>query len=463
MRLWAVLKPLAGAALLAGVVGVGYLTRGAWVPRLFPPPPAAEEDDHDHGPARAGEPQQVRLSPQAQANLRLAAEPLKTDTFWRTVQIPATVVDRAAHSDRSVVAPVAGVVAAVHRHTGDTVRPADPLFTLRLVGDALHTTQTELYKTAQEAVAVGEQRKRVSTLAATGAVSEAKVVDLDNQLRRLAAADKAYRHELQTRGLTADQIDGAAEGRFVTEVVVAAPPHGDHGGLAAGPVAAPAEAAPFEVQELKVELGQQVPAGQTLALLADHRALVIEGRAFRQETPLVERAAREGWPVRVEFLEEAGGDWPSAEQAFTIRHVANTIDPVTRTVAFHLPLANQSRPLAADGRGRLVWRYRPGQRVRLHLRVEKIENVFVLPAEAVVREGAEAYVFRQNGDLFDRKPVRVVYQDREHAVVANDGAVPPGVFVARGGAAQLNRALKSEAGPPPGFHVHADGTVHKNH
>ena len=29
----------------------------------------------------------------------------------------------------------------------------------------------------------------------------------------------------------------------------------------------------------------------------------------------------------------------------------------------------------------------------------------VLPAAAVVREGPEAYVFRQNGDLFDRRPV----------------------------------------------------------
>jgi hypothetical protein len=93
--------------------------------------------------------------------------------------------------------------------------------------------------------------------------------------------------------------------------------------------------------------------------------------------------------------------------------------------------------------------------------VERLDNVFVLPAEAVAREGAEAYVFRQNGDVFDRKPVRVVYQDRDHVVVANDGSVPPGVYVARAGAAQLNRMVKAQSGTmPKGFHVHADGSVH---
>ena len=109
----------------------------------------------------------------------------------------------------------------------------------------------------------------------------------------------------------------------------------------------------------------------------------------------------------------------------------------------------------------MLWRFRPGQRVRLLVRAEKIDNVFILPADAVVREGAEAYVFRQNGDVFDRKPVYVLYQDRQQVVVANDGSVPPGIYVAQTGAAQLNRMVKSQSGTmPKGFHVHSDGSVH---
>ena len=101
--------------------------------------------------------------------------------------------------------------------------------------------------------------------------------------------------------------------------------------------------------------------------------------------------------------------------------------------------------------------------VRLLVRVEKLDNVFVLPADAVVREGPNAYVFRQNSDTFERKPVQVLLQDRSRAVIANDGAVVPGVYIAQTGAVQINRMLKSASSTvPKGFHVHADGSLHKN-
>src|SRR5205814_5556 len=161
----------------------------------------------------------------------------------------------------------------------------DALFTLKLLSEALHQTQTELYKTAQELKIVQEQRKRIGTMSQAGAVATQQVIEADAQILRHQVATKAYRQELLTRGLTPEQIDAVADGHFVTEIVVTAPRLAED--------AAPAS---FEVQELKVELGQQVPAGQTICLLANHQTLSVEGRAFRDETQLVERAVREGWP-----------------------------------------------------------------------------------------------------------------------------------------------------------------------
>jgi hypothetical protein len=97
------------------------------------------------------------------------------------------------------------------------------------------------------------------------------------------------------------------------------------------------------------------------------------------------------------------------------------------------------------------------------VRVGKLENVFVLPAEAVTRDGAEAYLFTQNVNSFERKSVRVLAQDRQYAVVANDGTLVPGAFVVQVAAAQLNRMARSQSsGAPAGYHVHADGSLHKN-
>lgn len=458
---------LATAVLLLVMGLAGFLTRNRWLAwdTLSPSPgPTGKEHTHDSQDRL----QRVQITPQAQANLRLVSKPLKVSTFWRTIQIPGTVVDRPAYSDRNVIAPVTGVVLKVHHFPGDTVRPGDPLVTLRLVSETLHLAQTELFKNYQEIAITKEKKNRLAGLAVSGAVASATMIEVDNQLQRLTIADKAYRQELQVRGLTPEQINGVAEGTFVAEIVINVPRdfRPDKkllSGLVADSAGDTDPRPAFEIQELKVDLGQHVQAGQTLVLVSNHQTLYIEGRGFRQETALVERAAQQGWPLDVDFLEEPGGTWPALTQEFVIRHIGNNIDPATRTFAFFLPLVNQSRSFEKAGKTFLLWRFRPGQKVRLHVKVEMLANVFVVPAAAVVYEGPEAYVFRQNGDSFDRKPVHVVYQDRNQAVIANDGSVPPGVFVAQQGAASLNRLLTAQAGSGSSFHVHADGTAHAGH
>jgi hypothetical protein len=96
--------------------------------------------------------------------------------------------------------------------------------------------------------------------------------------------------------------------------------------------------------------------------------------------------------------------------------------------------------------------------------VEELKNVLVLPRDAVVREGPEAYAFRQNGDLFERRAVHVLHEDRQSVVLANDGAIRAGAdYIAQGAAASLLRVLKAQnasGGLPPGAHFHADGSLH---
>ena len=169
--------------------------------------------------------------------------------------------------------------------------------------------------------------------------------------------------------------------------------------------------------------------------------------------------------VTVEFAEDDPDHWPALSQAFEIRYLSNSIDTESRTFDFFIPLSNQSRVYEKSGATFVVWRFRPGQRVRLHVPVEEMSNVFVLPAAAVVREGPEAYVFQQNGDLFNRIPVQILHEDRLNIVLANDGSVLPGLYLAQNSAASLNRVLKAQAasGMRADVHVHADGTVHASH
>jgi cobalt-zinc-cadmium efflux system membrane fusion protein len=457
--------------------------RQTWLGWFTASSPTSPDDEQTAAPA-----DQVVLSPKARENLGLPKEEerLYTRTYERKVQLPGEIVDWPGYSDRGVVSPVTGTVLKIHGMPGDVVSPGQVLFTLQLNSESLSTTRSELFKARRDHEITLDRRKRLAD-PATGveAVAGSRIVDLDNQLRRLDAAISAYRQELHTRGLKKEQIDAAEKGPpFEDKMDIVAPPQvaqpsrpAATGTESVSFIAGKDQSPAFEVQDLKAELGQQVQAGQTLCTLADHHWLYIEGHGFRQEIPLVARAAKEGWKVQVEFLEESNDGWEKPlETAFQIRHLANNLDPATRTFAFYLPLHNQSDSYEKDRRKLLRWRFRPGQRVRLNVPVKEFEEqldkdgkpllkekrVFVVPSEAVVRDGPEAYVFEQKGEAYRRHSVRVLYEDRQEMVIDKD-SLPLGLRIARRGALQINRVLKSQGSKlPPGYHMHADGSVHMN-
>jgi multidrug efflux pump subunit AcrA (membrane-fusion protein) len=369
--------------------------------------------------------------------------------------MPAQVVERRGCSDRRITTLLAGVVTHVAVFIGDTVRPGDELFTLRLNSEALHNSQTELFKTARELQIVQDQRARLEK--AAGALPESRLLEVEYQQRRLTAAWHALRLDLTSRGLSAEQVQGIAEGKFVSEITVRVPAdhpptrmsHATNGHSDEPPV--------YTVEEVQIHLGEQAKPGDVLCVLADHHALYIEGRAFKNELPLVERAAQQGWAVEAELVERPTDGWPPLSEPLRIQFLGNRVDADSQTVPFYLSLPNAHREYTQAGRTYRTWRFHPGQRVRLRLPVEEFTGVFVLPAAAVVREGPEAYVFLANGEVFDRKPVHVLHEDRRYAVIANDGSILEGNAIAHNGAAALNRVLKAQAaGGEQGHHHHHD-------
>lgn len=219
MNIIRVLKPLAVVAVLAGVAVAGYFTRDHWLPLLLPPKPAERVESDGEAVAPTGK---VIVNEQAQVNLGLTAKPLKAQTFWKTIPVPGMVVDRPGQSDRGVVAPASGVVSKLNRFPGDTVQPGDVLFTLKLLSETLFLTQTDLFKSTQDIALAQAQRKRLT--ASAGAIPEARLIEVDNQITRLEVALKAYRQELLNRGFAPDMIDGVAGGKYVNEIAIVVPP-----------------------------------------------------------------------------------------------------------------------------------------------------------------------------------------------------------------------------------------------
>lgn len=398
----------------------------------------------------------LELKPQARKNLNLAVAVARPTRHWRTITIPGVVQDRPGVSDRGVTSPAVGTVSEIHRFEGDTVSPGGRLITIQLFSEYLQATQTQLFKSAKELEIIQGEIQRLAGVTARGGVSGSKLIALENDAARQETLVVSAKQELLNRGLSPAQIRKIEAGEFVSSVEVSAPPK-----RATDQETATA----YELQTLAVELGQSVQAGHLLVSLADHSQLYVVGHAFKHESELLQSCAQSGQQVEIEFADDDGQGWPDFKQPFRIRHLANTIDPQSRTLDFFVPVTNQSRSFNRDGEPFLVWRFRPGQRARIHVPVEEFTDVFVVPIDGVAFEGPQAYVYRQNGDLFKQIAVQVVHKDRRNVVIAGDGSFASGSYLAQNAAASLRRILKaqSKSDQPPGYHVHADGSVHAEH
>jgi membrane fusion protein, heavy metal efflux system len=119
----------------------------------------------------------------------------------------------------------------------------------------------------------------------------------------------------------------------------------------------------------------------------------------------------------------------------------------------------ENKPLkikaGADARKYRTWQLRAGQKYILRLPVEKLSNVFVLPADAVTDDGPDKVVFVQNGDKYEARKVVLLHRDHQHAVIDSvHSDLYDGEPVVQQGAFALGLALKTESGPAGHGHEH---------
>ena len=318
-------------------------------------------------------------------------------------------------------------------------------------------------KTLGELEVENREIERLTGVTRSGAVAGKVLLEREYARDKLTALLGAQREALKLHGLSELQVEQiATERRLLRELQVFAPSidsHDDEELKLTGRVVNQAsyqepvqqEAAgqthvgPLIIQELNVHKGQSVAAGETLCILSDYDELFIEGMAFEQDVEQLRHASEMEWSVDAVFAQS--GDKTRVVAELKLAYLANTVDPNSRTLHFYVHLPNKiTKDRREIGNRYVEWKYLPGQRLQLRVPVEEWPNQIVLPVVAVAREGAESFVFQQNGDHFDRVPVHVRYRDQYSAVIENDGSLFPGDVVALRGAHQMQMALKNKAG-----------------
>jgi len=505
---------------IAGLVIAGLLFPRWWPPvsRLLGAAQAVSETvadsdehegEHNHDHAGHDESSSIEVSEQAKRNIGLQTGKVRLSTFTKTITIPAMIVQQRGRTETRVVAPLTGLILKTYAIEGESLRPGQPLFDLRLTHEDLVQSQVEFLRVAEELDVVKREIARLKPGVSKGAVPAKTLLDRKYEQDRLEASQRAQREALLLHGLSESQVDSIIETRkLMSTVTISVPtdqtipvgggafisksppagspaaatatPDSDSPPIAAETIEAekePATASPtltnqpsvdvppadsdknsdlpslLVVQQLQVETGRLVSAGDLLCTLADYRELYIEGQAFEQDAQAIGHAVQNDWAVTCLINGDPSPGHNRLEN-LPIFYVADQISPLSRTLPFYVVLNNvQTRDTVRAGHRFISWRFKPGQRVQLLVPVDRWPDRIILPADAVVQDGAEWYVFQQNGDHFDRRPVHVEYRDLQSAVIAQDGSLFPGEVVAMSGAQQLQMALKNKSGGPVDPHA----------
>jgi multidrug efflux pump subunit AcrA (membrane-fusion protein) len=407
--------------------------------------PSAHEHEHAHDEHAHSDQASIELSPEALKNIGYGPHTVALGDYERAISIPGMVIERPAKSQLRVSAPIGGVVTRSYAMQGEAIKPQSPLFDIRLTHEELVSAQGGFLESADALDVVNAEIRRLESVT-EGVIAGRRIVEQKYERQKLESKLRAQRQGLLLHGLSDQQIDDILNTRrLLRSLTVVAPSHEDAGHAEH----------PFHVQSLDVQTGQQVAAGDTLCILADHCELYIEGTAFEADTQHLRDALQSGTPLSADVLLSARREHAVAD--LKLLYLADQVDRQSRALHFYVRLTNQIVSDRSDNSHRFVqWRFNPGQRVELTLPVERWTERLVVPADAVVADGAESYVYRQSGDHFQRVPVHVEHRDRNSAVIANDGSIFPGEVIAASGAFQIHLALKNKSGgavdPHAGHH-----------
>lgn len=434
---WLVVLVTAGAG--------AYLTQDRWIPHaqqfmayLKNEKPSSEGDPEGSIPNETGD--TLMLSQTAWKNIGLETGTVKPADYTKIVSVPAMVTERPGRSRNEITAPMTGVITQIYPLEQQTIEPGMALFDMRLTHEDVVSAQTTFLTNLQNLDIVNRELIRLKDIG-DGVIAGKRIIEQQYERDKVVAALSATRQSLLLHGMSEQQISEMESTRKVLrQITVVAPPYAknhEHEGIEHQ----------YQMQSINVNRGESVAAGQILGVLADHCLLYVEGKAFENDSERLIQAAENGSTIQV--VPTAGKQENDEVLNLMVQSVANEVDQESRALKFYLLLPNaitSKRQAGASGQRFVSWKYRPGQRMEARIpTTDVMKNKIVLPPDAVVIEGPNAFVFEQNGDNFDRIDVQVLYRDKDTVVLENDGQLV-GSTIAMNGAYQMHLALKNQSG-----------------
>ena len=208
-------------------------------------------------------------------------------------------------------------------------------------------------------------------------------------------------------------------------------------------IKAPNLAPDYDIHEINVKVGDKVEMGQKLGVMHDMRQLHIEAHAQGSEIEILMNALEKDLKIAAVPLAKNSG---IELKNLKIRNIQD--DSVRSGTKVHLEIPG-NLSLIKDGKHNKryrSWKIRIGTRYIIRVPIRKYDEIYLIPSDAVIEDGAEKIVFIEEGDTFKPVKVVVVYQNDEVAVLGQDSDIFAGDVIVTNGAFGLGLALKAQTG-----------------
>lgn len=463
------------SATLIGAGGVaGFFLRPVLLPVAVSADPEQETESAEHGHGS----NVVEILETALNNLDLKTGKLDRRDYFDSIRIPAEVVERIPQGRRSIASTVAGRIKRVHITKGQAIRPGTRLFDIQVTDPELSESQVQLINVMAEIAANQKQIDRLEPLVSQGVVANKRLIDIKLERDKLIKKREALQQSLGLKGMSDAQIADLMSGQqLLKDVGVFAP------GIKAGDASNASESITiqtsaasldsnendyFTVESVNGLEGTQLEIGDSLCELTHHSELLIKGFAFEKDIERIATAMDKGWKFSAHFGPSTGN---ITRENLPLYQIENHVDPDSQTFPVFVEIRNEIASQHRDESNRTFvnWRFKPGQRTHLDVPVEVWEKQWVVPIEAIVYEGPQAFVFQKinhthetpEGTIheFAKTSVKVLHKDEYHAVLAKSDFLKSYEEYALDKAYQLNLILKAAASGGGHGHSH-DGHSH---
>lgn len=206
----------------------------------------------------------------------------------------------------------------------------------------------------------------------------------------------------------------------------------------------------WDVEAIHVKIGQMVERGSTLVTLTNHTQVYLSAFPVGSEISAINAALASKRTFSATTLTPGTGPKLSG---LLISKIQGLDDQGTKVL---FPVVNTPLNVTTvNGRQFRNWQLRNRMKYVLQVPSKVLEDVIVLPSQAVVDFGSEKVIYVKKGTGFQRRKVVVAHRDDQVAVLGEGSDVFPEEPMVVKGAFALSLALRALGGDSAGADAHA--------